>query len=271
MRKIEQFEQSLLERTKTKDIKKRLHHLKKKPHKNKYGITRLQRELENRKTVKKSNIDEALAYLDEFSTTTPRSTLQYVLDNEMELSSLPSEITEITETTEITEQSDSKTRQRIKEMKQSLADRLIEDPDFQERLRVDSDKIKVVAELRYKSSNKIYGYLIQNISTSILDLDYSDKGFDAVCPGDVVAVTLENFVRFTCKAEFSFKLANGTVKNTKPLDEVIKEEEETEQLIVYGNYHFVPASEEQSVPIIFIDNIEWIIEDDFGDDEYLED
>ena len=254
---IESLEQSTFVLIRTECLKQRLKHLKKKPHKNKIGIHRIKQEIRRRKEEEFNYLLEA--ELSKFEA--EQSTNHYPISDAV--------------------------RERIKEMKESLADTVASNPDFDLRLKTDSKKLKVLAEIKFKQednldsvssekvfniegvpfnyemdedntseetkSTEIYGYIVQNISSERVHLYPYDNNIVELYPKQIKILKLEEFIRATSYPEFSFTLANGYVKLAIPLEEVIKQEEQTGQQIIITNYHFVSKSDIEPIPVVYMD------------------
>ena len=211
--KVECLSVSELTITKTKILKKRLRELKKKPNKNKYGINRIQAELDRRMEEQAKSLIELRnnKYIEEHK-------------EDFEL---------------------------VIEMKNCLKQRIREDTSFLERVRTDSNKLKVIAEMRYENS-EIYGYEIKNISKEFIYLKYSESEFEALCPEELKTIELAKFIRMASEPEISFTFSNGVVRKAISRKEELKQIRETGNKINLRNYHVVSSKDDEVIPVVFI-------------------
>lgn len=239
--RVECLSEQVFKITKTKFLKKRLIQLKKKPKKNQYGISRIQEELDKRLM---EEIDAYLAEQEEMNSLLDEIDEHFKNNRE--------DSTEPEEEDEYQPYVRDEALQRVREMKECLSQKIRDDPDFHLKLRANSDKLKVFGEARCKDEDKIYGYLVENISSEALRLEYSEDEIEILCPGELALISLERFVSMAAAPEFSFTLSNGLVKSTIPLAEVLKMEKETGQKYILSNYRVIPKMDAEPIPIIYI-------------------
>lgn len=141
----------------------------------------------------------------------------------------------------------SKAQQRIKDMKSLLEDTVKNNPDYTEKLRKYSDKLKVITEMKLEQSEEdrltdVYGYIIQNISTEAVDIDGEEVKSQKIHlePSEVIFLDIVSFVKISAMPEISFRYINGYVKQSIPLEETIEIEAEHGGKPVLELYHFVP-------------------------------
>jgi len=271
---VEAFKQQDLEKIITKTIKKRLKYLKKKPNKNYLGIRRLEEELDRRAALEadmgyitdedfydfkdEEDFEDFLDSLDdEFDDLDDEDDFEKELDKLIE--EMPFKLEEEDEFF-ITHDD---ALERVREMKKVLENKVRNEPDFALRVRMDSNKLKVLAELRYINDDRIYGYMVQNISPELLELEhFADEKYlsfmagnsrEVLCTGEVKIIELTTFVAMMAQEEFSFTVANGYIKSSIPLEEVLRQEKELGRDIILSNYLVVPKKDAEPIPIIYIE------------------
>lgn len=235
--------------TKTKFLKKRLRELQKKPKKNECGIERIQAELDRRKLEELNldrmldEIDREFAGIDDYSL--DDSCEDYICEDDYEEEQTRKKL-------DLSEEEYGEALEMVGEMKGSIARRINEDSSFIEKLQINSNKLKVIAEIRYEN-DEIYGYEIHNISRESVVIKYSETNMDIMHPGEIRTIELEKFIRMACQPEISFTFSNGSVKGTKSLIEDWKQEKETGIESILRNYHVVPKKDSEPIPVIYIE------------------
>lgn len=230
--RVECLSETVFTITKTKILKKRLRELKKKPKKNQYGISRIQAELDRRIEQQANSYIESLR---EFRNS---------VDNEDNEKQTKEEIG-------LSEEEYNEALEIVREMKGCVVHKINEDPSFIENLRKNSDKLKVIAEIRYEN-DEIYGYEIKNISKELICLKYSESEFEVLCPEEMKTIELSKFIRMACQPEISFTFSNGVVRKAISRKEELKQIRETGNKINLRNYHVVPKQDSEPIPVVFI-------------------
>lgn len=156
--------------------------------------------------------------------------------------------------------------QFIRDAKEKVKKNIEEDATYVSRLQQYSDNLQVIAKVLYTREERkeyqlvpdvVWGYAVENISNEVVPLLLAldtFKGF--LMPGQFIVLTHEEFIKFACIPEVSFRFNNGKVIFRVGMKEQIKLGQEIGKYrTTIGSCGFV-EDEGRNIRNIYINEIE---------------